>query len=222
MCDSVTRNNLHSTYCTSFYGIELYNFNEDYIDDVYIAWRKCIRLIYRLPYQAHNFIVSNLDYCIIERLDRRLAKYIYNLLHSPNIMLKSIITSKLLLCPRSIVSENYKYLQYKATQATQIGMLVLAIYWVGYTMYLAEIIYLLLILCTNYVSSETVSSFVIQWILTLVIFKQLLTLFVPISNSMLSIVYTCIQFSIAICYIMLKNVYMFCTNKDLNINIYNR
>ena len=66
-----------------------------------------------MPYQTHNFIVSNLDYCIIERLDRRLAKYIYNLLHSPNIVMTSIVTSKLLLCPRSIISENYKYLQYK-------------------------------------------------------------------------------------------------------------
>ncbi len=113
MCDSVTLNNLHSTYCTSYYGIELYNFNEDYIQEIYVAWRRCIRLVFRLPPRAHNFIVSNLSYCITERLDRRLAKYVYNLLHSSNDVVKSIITSKLLLCPRSIVSENYKYLQFK-------------------------------------------------------------------------------------------------------------
>ena len=28
MCDSFTLSNLHSTFCNSFYGIELYNFNK--------------------------------------------------------------------------------------------------------------------------------------------------------------------------------------------------
>ena len=30
----------------------------------------------RLPSQTHNYIVSNLGGCIIERIDRRLTKYI--------------------------------------------------------------------------------------------------------------------------------------------------
>ena len=55
MCDSFTLNDLHSTYCTSFYGVELYNFNELYINKIYTAWRKCTRLIFRLPNRAHNF-----------------------------------------------------------------------------------------------------------------------------------------------------------------------
>ncbi len=113
MCDSFTLNDLHSTYCTSFYGIELYDFNKDYVNDIYVAWRKCIRQIFRLPYRAHNYIVSNLSYCIIERLDRRLAKYIYNLLHCDNNLVRSIVNSKLLYGANSIISENYKYLMYK-------------------------------------------------------------------------------------------------------------
>ena len=46
MCDSVTLNNIHSIYCSSLYGIELYNFNSSYVTDVYIAWRKIIRRIF--------------------------------------------------------------------------------------------------------------------------------------------------------------------------------
>ena len=48
MCDSVTLNNIHSTYCSSLYDIELFNFCSSYMTDLYIAWRKVIRRIYRL------------------------------------------------------------------------------------------------------------------------------------------------------------------------------
>ena len=113
MCDSFTLNDLHSTYCTSFYGVELYNFNELYINKIYTAWRKCTRLIFRLPNRAHNCIVSNIDYCIITRLDLRLAKYIHNLIHNSNAVVRSIVTSKLLFHSKSIFSENYKYLSFK-------------------------------------------------------------------------------------------------------------
>ena len=49
----------------------------------------------------------------MERLDRRLVKYIYNLLHTNNSTVQSIVNSKLLLYPNSVLSENYKYLMSK-------------------------------------------------------------------------------------------------------------
>ena len=33
---------------------------------------------------AHNYIISHLDYNIMERLDHRLVKFIYHLLHTNN------------------------------------------------------------------------------------------------------------------------------------------
>ena len=110
MCDSFTLSNLHSTFCNSFYGIELYNFNKAPLINVYTAWRKCMRVIFCLPNTTHNYIISNLYYNIMERLDRRLVKFIYNLLHTNNSTVQSIINSKLLLYPNSVLSENYKYL----------------------------------------------------------------------------------------------------------------
>ena len=59
-------------------------------------------------YTTHNYIISHLDYNIMERLDRRLVKYIYNLLHTNNSTVLSIVNSKLLLYPNSVLSENYK------------------------------------------------------------------------------------------------------------------
>ena len=101
MCDSITLNHLHATYCTSMYGCEFIQHNAKYMSQLYVAWQKSIRRVFRLPSQTHNYIVSNLGRCIIERLDRRLTKiyiyiYIYNILHGDNIAIKTIV-------------ENYKY-----------------------------------------------------------------------------------------------------------------
>ena len=73
MCDSFTLINLHSTFCNSFYGIDLYNFNRAALKKIYTAWRKCMRVICCLPNTTHNYIISHLDYNIMERLDRRLV-----------------------------------------------------------------------------------------------------------------------------------------------------
>ena len=69
-------------------------------------------VIFCLPNTTNNNIISNLDYNIMKRLDRRL-KFIYNLLHRNNSNVQSIINSKLLLYPNSVLSENYKYLMSK-------------------------------------------------------------------------------------------------------------
>ena len=113
MCDSFTLSNLHSTFCNSFYGIELYNFNKAPLKKLYTAWRKCMRIIFCLPNTTQNYIISHLDYNIMERLDRRLVKYIYNILHTNNSTVQSIVNSKLLLYPNSVLSENYKYIMSK-------------------------------------------------------------------------------------------------------------
>ena len=84
MCDSLTLSNLHSTFCNSIYGIELYNFNKAPLKYVYTAWCKCTRIIFCLPNTTHNYIISHLDSNIMERLDRRLLKVIYNILHPNN------------------------------------------------------------------------------------------------------------------------------------------
>ena len=63
-----------------------------------------------LPNTTHNYNISHVDYNIMERLDRRLVKFIYNILHTNNSPVQSIVNSKLLLYPNSVLSENYIYL----------------------------------------------------------------------------------------------------------------
>ena len=49
----------------------------------------------------------------MERLDHRLVKFIYNLLHTNNSTVQSIVNSRLLFYPSSVLRENYKYLMSK-------------------------------------------------------------------------------------------------------------
>ena len=77
-----------------------------------VSWRKIIRHIYRLSSKTHNYIISNIRNCIIVRLDRRLRKFIFNLMHNENFVVKQVTTYKL-LCPRSTIADNYKYLYCK-------------------------------------------------------------------------------------------------------------
>ena len=72
-----------------------------------------MRVIFCLPNITHNYIISHLDYNIMERLDRRLVKFIYNLLYMNNSTVQSIVNSKLLLYPNSVLSKSYKYLRSK-------------------------------------------------------------------------------------------------------------
>ena len=58
----------------------------------------------------HNAIVSNIGNCGIAHLDRRLCKFIYNLLHNNNLMVKQQITWYKMLSPISTLADNYRYL----------------------------------------------------------------------------------------------------------------
>ena len=49
----------------------------------------------------------------MERLDHRLVKFIYNMLHTNISTIQSIVNSELELYPNSVVSENYKYFMCK-------------------------------------------------------------------------------------------------------------
>ena len=85
------------------YGCELLQYNAKYMSQLYVAWRKSIRRVFRLPSQTHNYVVLNLGGCIIERLDHRLTKYIYNILHGDNNVIKQLYIVNYTLSPKSLL-----------------------------------------------------------------------------------------------------------------------
>ena len=60
MLDSFSRCKLHINFCMSLYGSELWNFNCGYIAEIFVAWRKTMRKLFRLPYRTHNYIVRGI------------------------------------------------------------------------------------------------------------------------------------------------------------------
>ncbi len=111
MVNSQTLNRLHSTYCLNFYGSELFNYNCNYVNKVYVAWRKAVRQVYRIDNRTHNYIVYGLSDNIEVKLHRKLAKYIISIIYSDNQYVSSLV-SVILKCSSSPVAENYRLLSY--------------------------------------------------------------------------------------------------------------
>ena len=103
---------LHSTYCMNLYGCELFNYNSRYISELYVALRKVIRKIFKLPMRTHNYIVCGIEESVNIILDRRIVKYILNVINSYNITVTSLINT-FLNCESSVFAENYRYIMYK-------------------------------------------------------------------------------------------------------------
>ena len=61
---STVKFRLFSSYCTSFFGSELWQLDNTCIDDICTVWRKAIRRVWSLPYNAHSRLLSLLCNCL--------------------------------------------------------------------------------------------------------------------------------------------------------------
>ena len=50
----------HSVFCSSSFVIELFNYSHTYMSDLFVAQRKVIRRIFRVPCRTDNDIVIKL------------------------------------------------------------------------------------------------------------------------------------------------------------------
>jgi hypothetical protein len=55
---------LFRSYCNSFYGCELWSLTSSSIEDLCIAWRRGVRLVWNLPPSAHCFILPLICNCL--------------------------------------------------------------------------------------------------------------------------------------------------------------
>ena len=113
-CDSKTLSVLFRTYCMNVYGSQIWAFNKTYLNKFYVAWRKAIRRIWKLPYRTHNNLLHLINLClpIDVTLEKRCIKYTWNLINGENKLYDNI--SKLSLCNNSTtLGENIRYFMYK-------------------------------------------------------------------------------------------------------------
>ena len=114
VCDSVSLDCLHQTYCMCMhiYGCELWNLSYKYVNKYIVAWRKIKRRLWRLPYTTPNIIVQNLSNDVAFQLDKRIVCFIYNALNHSNKVCRLLLLAKLHSIS-STFATNYRRLCYK-------------------------------------------------------------------------------------------------------------
>ena len=96
------------------YGCSLWNFGSNYVETFYTVWRKAIRAIWKLPFRTHCNLLHGINDTppIDVMLEQRCIKLIWTLLHSPNIIVKSVMRS-VIRSGYSVFGENFRCLSYK-------------------------------------------------------------------------------------------------------------
>ena len=73
------------------------NYNSRYVEEIFVAWRKTMRKLFRLPYRTHKYIVCGITEDIYIKLHNRVTKFMYSMIHSDNETLsKDTISSEIL------------------------------------------------------------------------------------------------------------------------------
>jgi hypothetical protein len=80
------------TYCTSFYGCELWDPSGKSIDMLSVAWRKAVRRVWQLPYITHCDLLPGLmnGLSAIDTIMLRTINFVNSNLSSTNVCLKYI------------------------------------------------------------------------------------------------------------------------------------
>ena len=55
------KSKLFTTFCTDAYGCQLWNFESREVHNFYVAWRKVVRKLWRLPYITHCNLLHTIN-----------------------------------------------------------------------------------------------------------------------------------------------------------------
>ena len=110
------KSTLFSTFCLDAYGSSLWCYSSKSVESFYVAWRKVVRRIWRLPNKTHCILLPSINNTlpIDVTLEKRCIKFIWSCINSENTVVAEIAKFAMRL-PRSIMGDNYRYLSYKYT-----------------------------------------------------------------------------------------------------------
>ena len=106
-----SRHKLFKSYCMSCYGSQLWDFSSNEVDKFFVAWRKAIRFLWKLPRKTHCSLLPliSCDPPIEFQLHRRFFKYIHKVINSDNSVVK--MYGKLILeGSRSSTGKSFNFL----------------------------------------------------------------------------------------------------------------
>ena len=92
------------------YGSQIWTINKTYLNTFYVAWRKAIRIIWKLPYRTHSNLLHLIYLCLPFDviLEKRSTKCKWNLINGENKLYDSIV--KLSLCNNSATLYRFRIL----------------------------------------------------------------------------------------------------------------
>ena len=93
-CNISTKRQLFMSYCTSFYGVCLWNLQDKCVEEFYATWRKGIRKLFNLPVCTHCNMVPLLADCLPIRIPimNRMVRFMQSCLKCNNTSLKMLST----------------------------------------------------------------------------------------------------------------------------------
>ena len=113
--NSSTLSVLFKSYCMNIYRTTLWRYNNhSNIDHFCVSWRKIVRRLWKTPYRTHNSLDHLINNCVSIDciLEKRDAKFLWNLFNSDNVLFRRIIRYSMHNSDTTI-GENVRYFMYK-------------------------------------------------------------------------------------------------------------
>ena len=111
---SEMRNYLFFRYCTNFYGSQILPLFDNCIQDLYRAWRVCVRRVWRLPWTTHSIMLPHIAKVMTPQLwfAKRCVKFIMMANNANNTVVNTIVNMAK-VGSHSIMGGNIRFLTYK-------------------------------------------------------------------------------------------------------------
>ena len=87
--DPFVKFKLFRSYCTNFFGCELWSLSNEKINDVSATWGKALRRIWDLPYTTHSYLLPYLCDCLplFDEICRRMLNFVRScMIHSSSLI----------------------------------------------------------------------------------------------------------------------------------------
>jgi hypothetical protein len=83
---------LFQSYCMSLYGCELWLLSNSHLEDLCVAWRKCLRRVWKLPYRTHCYLLPLICECLSleDEICRRSLNFIRECLCNSSLLVNAI------------------------------------------------------------------------------------------------------------------------------------
>jgi hypothetical protein len=104
---ALVKNQLFKQYCCSYYGAPLWSIND--CQNICVAWRKALRIIWNVPSQTHNRIIALLSGSapLFTQLKARFLKFISKAIEHPNSTI-SHVSKHACRNPMSVCGRNWR------------------------------------------------------------------------------------------------------------------